>query len=137
MRLLENCIDNSASQEVKGQIETLREAFSVDLSRPFVLNPSFPFYPGAQAHMVEAQMTSAYVQADAVQASTLAPNSQVNFSSYPISPPYSTDDETRDESPGIQQPIVMVSSSEGTSPAAQAHALTPDEVQWNPSQLFK
>lgn len=46
MRLLENCIDNSASQEVKGQIETLRKAFSVDLTQPFVLNPSFPFYQG-------------------------------------------------------------------------------------------
>ncbi|KAI5800545.1 hypothetical protein FPQ18DRAFT_253090 [Pyronema domesticum] len=129
MRLLENCIDNSASSEMKGQIETLREAFSVDINRPFVLNPSFPFYngvaPGMDPHLAR------FTQAEAV-ASTMAA-SQVTYATQPLSPPHSIGDmESKGESPAAVQSLVMLAAGH------QGGAATAPLVEnWNPSRLFE
>ncbi|KAI5798982.1 hypothetical protein EDC01DRAFT_25404 [Geopyxis carbonaria] len=129
MRLLENCIDNSASQEVKGQIETLREAFSVDVNQPFVLNPSFPFYPGNVQPPVDLA-ARAYTQAESVQATmTAAP-----YTGHPLSPPHSTGDvESKGESPAAVQSLVMLAAGQGAQPAPN-HMV--EQVHWNPSRLF-
>jgi hypothetical protein len=133
MRLLENCIDNSASSEMKGQIETLREAFSVDVNRPFVLNPSFPFYHGVPA----AIDPRAYSQADAV-ASTMAASGQVTYATHthPLSPPHSIGDaDSKGDSPSAVQSLVMLAAGQG----AQPHPPPPvvDHAAWNPSRLFE
>lgn len=132
MRLLENCIDNSASSEMKGQIETLREAFSVDVNRPFVLNPSFPFYHGVPTS-IDPHVARAYSQADTV-ASTMAASGQVNYATHPLSPPHSIGDtDSKGDSPAAVQSLVMLAAGQG----AQAHAQpVVDHTAWNPSRLF-
>ncbi|KAH0608934.1 uncharacterized protein H6S33_001162 [Morchella sextelata] len=130
MRILENCIDSSASSEVKGQIETLRQAFSLDLSRPFVLNPNFPFYPGVSA-AVDPSITRAYTQGESPH-STLTAGGPANYS-HPLSPPHSTGDgESKGESPAAVQSLVMLAAGQGT----QNPPAIVDNMGWNPSRLF-
>lgn len=131
MRILENCIDSSASSEVKGQIETLRQAFSLDLSRPFVLNPNFPFYPGVSA-AVDPSITRAYTQGESPH-STLTAGGPANYS-HPLSPPHSTGDgESKGESPAAVQSLVMLAAGQGT----QNPPAIVDNMGWNPSRLFE
>jgi len=128
MRILENCIDNSASSEVKGQIETLREAFSLDVNRPFVLNPNFPFYPGVSGP-VDPSITRAYTQGES---STLA-TGPVNYPTHPLSPPHSAGgSEPKGESPAAVQSLVMLAAGQG----AQNSTPIVDTLAWNPSRLF-
>ena len=133
MRLLENCIDNSASSEMKGQIEALREAFSVDINRPFVLNPSFPFYHGVTTS-IDPHIARAYTQAEAV-ASTMA-SSQVTYATHPLSPPHSIGDvEPKGESPAAVQSLVMLATGHGAQASAQGPLV--ENINWNPSRLFE
>lgn len=132
MRILENCIDSSASSEVKGQIEILREAFSLDVNRPFVLNPNFPFYPGV-SEPGDPSLTPAYSQAESSH-STLATGPQVSYPTHPLSPPHSAGDgESKGESPAAVQSLVMLAGGRGT----QDHSPIVDTLAWNPSRLFE
>lgn len=132
MRILENCIDSSASSEVKGQIETLRQAFSLDLSRPFVLNPNFPFYPGVSA-AIDPNITRAYTQGESPH-STLTSGGPANYPAHPLSPPHSTgDSESKGESPAAVQSLVMLAAGQG----AQNPPTIVDSMGWNPSRLFE
>jgi len=138
MRLLENCIDNSASSEMKGQIETLREAFSVDVNRPFVLNPSFPFYHGVPAASIDPHIARAYSQADAVATTMAVTNGQVAYSTHPLSPPHSIGDtETKGDSPGAVQSLVMLAAGQGTQAQSSQPTLVDHVAAWNPSRLFE
>ncbi|KAL7269884.1 hypothetical protein RUND412_007427 [Rhizina undulata] len=134
MRILENCIDSSASSEVKGQIETLREAFSLDVNRPFVLNPNFPFYPTVSAS-VDPNLARAYTQAENTH-STLAASAQVNYTAHPLSPAHSQGEaEIKRESPAAVQSLVMLAAGQGAQNTAPMVS-TVDAVAWNPSRLF-
>jgi hypothetical protein len=131
MRLLENCIDNSASSEMKGQIEALQQAFSVDISRPFVLNPSFPFYHGDPPPSLDPRT---YTQPENI-GSTMASNGQMNYT-LPLSPPHSTDEaETKGESPAAVQSLVMLAAGQGAQPSTNPPMV--ENVTWNPSRLFE
>lgn len=124
MRLLENCIDNSASSEMKGQIEILREAFSADISQPFVLNPSIPFYPirDVSGMPIDPRVARAYSQAE---------NLPFN-SSHPLSPPNSIGDaESKGESPAAVQSLVMLAAG----PGVQVPLV--EQIPWNPSRLLE
>ena len=125
MRLLENCIDNSASSEMKGQIEALRAAFSADLNRPFALNPSFPFYHGVSESI---DISRAYSPADA---------GHITYGTHPLSPPHSiVESETKGDSPAAIQSLVMMSAGQGVQPLPSSHH---DDMvsSWNPSRLFE
>ena len=43
MRILEQCTAAWPMPEMQAQIDALREAFSADTSKPFMLKPSFPY----------------------------------------------------------------------------------------------
>lgn len=131
MRILENCIDSSASSEVKGQIETLRQAFSLDLTRPFVLNPNFPFYPGVST-AIDSNITRAYSQGESPH-STLTAGGPATYPAHPLSPPHSNGDgESKGESPAVQS-LVMLAAGQG----AQNPPTLVDNMGWNPSRLFE
>lgn len=130
MRILENCIDSSASSEVKGQIETLRQAFSLDLTRPFVLNPNFPFYPGVSAAL-NPNITQAFSQGEGSHSTLTA--GPATYPAHPLSPPHSNGDgESKGESPAAVQSLVMLAAGQG----AQNPPIV-DNMGWNPSRLFE
>ena len=140
MRILENCIDISASAETKGQIQALREAFSLDLNRPFELNPNFPFYhplPGASdSHMARTPI-STYSQAEISE--PLITGAQVAFPSHPVSPPRSTGEcDSKGDSPSAVQSLVMLHSGQRvTQPPPAPNMLDTTGLGWNPSRIFE
>lgn len=128
MRLLENCIDNSASSEMKGQIEILRQAFSVDVNQPFVLNPSIPFYP-IRGASIDPHVARVYTQADAIE-NTMAASGNVSYATHPLSPPNSIGDvdHCKGDSPAVS--LVMLAAGPGTQSID-------NQVSWNPTRLFE
>jgi len=141
MRILENCIDISASAETKGQIQALREAFSLDLNRPFELNPSFPFYQplhGSPDGHIARTPVSAYSQGEPPE--PLITNAQVvAFPPHPVSPPHSTGEcDAKGDSPSAVQSLVMLHSGQRVtqSPPTSAMLDTP-ALGWNPSRIFE
>lgn len=131
MRILENCIDSSASSEVKGQIETLRQAFSLDLTQPFVLNPNFPFYPGVST-AIDPNITRAFSQGESPH-STLTAGGPATYPTHPLSPPHSNGDgDSKGESPAAVQSLVMLAAGRGAQNPPNI-----DTMGWNPSRLFE
>ncbi|KAF3938568.1 hypothetical protein ABW19_dt0209387 [Dactylella cylindrospora] len=135
MRILEVCIDISASSEAKAQIEALRAAFSQDISQPFVLNSNFPFYSSpSNPQMSPAGSVGSYSPVDVTRSplsSTLsAPISQSRIT---ISPPGSD----RGDSPNPtmvmmhQQPSVVQ-----PTPRKSHHSGLPD-AGWNPARILE
>lgn len=139
MRILEQCIDVSASSETKVQIEALRQAFSQDVSQPFVLNPAFPFYtsPNNRTMSPSNSATGSYSPAAITQTSPSATHTQIGY--------VSVDNRSHSLSSPAQQSI---SSDRNESPVKtrntgmhgntlqQRPKLTPD-AGWNPSGIFE
>jgi hypothetical protein len=51
MRILEKCSSSWPMPDMQQQIDALREVFSADMRKPFVLKPTFPYgSPGAPAN---------------------------------------------------------------------------------------
>lgn len=139
MRILENCIDISASAETKGQIQALREAFSLDPNRPFELNPNFPFYQPFQGapepHMARTPV-SAYSQAETTE--PLMTSAQVAFPTHPVSPPRSTGEcDSKEGSPSAVQSLVMLNSGQRVTQPPPPPILNATELGWNPSRIFE
>ncbi|KAF8469706.1 hypothetical protein BDZ91DRAFT_63478 [Kalaharituber pfeilii] len=139
MRILETCIDHSASAETKGQIQALREAFSIDLNRPFELNPNFPFYQPVHGPTDPTIRTpvSAYTQAEASE--PLMPTAQVAFPTHPLSPPHSTGDcDSKGDSPSAVQSLVMLHAGQRvTQPPPPPAMMDTTGLGWNPSRIFE
>lgn len=124
MRALEVCIDISASAEMKAQIEALREAFSLDIARPFVLHPAFPFQAPVTSHQDHSPISAAVYPTNGSDL-----HSTINFTGTPISPPSSTDAESKGHSPDAV--LMMTTGNDQLSMPAMA-----DVNVWNPSKLF-
>lgn len=135
--------------DMQQQIDSLREAFSADTTKPFELKPTFPYgSPGGPAQYSPSQVSvSQYRQPDLIRApmdvtnleASNAQASQVSYTSYPITPPISaTASDSQGESPDIQSMILM---SGGQQVQQQSMATTMpmvDHVQhWNPSRIFE
>ncbi|KAK6336454.1 hypothetical protein TWF696_002007 [Orbilia brochopaga] len=139
MRILEICIDESASMETKAQIEALRAAFSEDLNQPFVLNANFPFYstpsdPRTSPTPSGGSYSPIEVTRSPPLSSTLsAPISQSRLT---ISPPGSEQGDS--PNPHIvmmaQQPQLQPSQIAQTIPRKHHHP--PPDAGWNPQRIF-
>ncbi|KAI5780667.1 fungal-specific transcription factor domain-containing protein [Peziza echinospora] len=138
MRILENCIGISASSETKGQIQALREAFSLDLNRPFELNPAFPFSQPIHDPHLSRQAMSAYSQGEVNE--PLISSSQVSFPPHPLSPPHSTGEcDSKGGSPSAVQSLVMLHAGQRVN-VTQSQPPQPmidtTSLDWNPSRIF-
>lgn len=136
MRILEQCIDVSASSETKVQIEALRQAFSQDVSQPFVLNPAFPFYtsPNNRTMSPSNSATGSYSPVPITQTSPGA--TQISFvpvgnRSHSLSSPQQSMNSDRNESPAKTR-----NTSIHGNTLQQRPKLTPD-AGWNPSGIFE
>lgn len=122
MRILEKCVDAWPMPEMQKQIDSLRQAFSADLSKPFELKPTFPYSSPAR--------------------SSGTPPSDAG---YPTE--YSTTQDAR--VPGFHSTSLTPPSIPTTLPAdfsaGQAYGLMPGadlsqqaqmQAQWNPSKIF-
>ncbi|KAF3919786.1 hypothetical protein ABW20_dc0108948 [Dactylellina cionopaga] len=138
MRILEICIDISASMETKAQIEALRAAFSQDVTQPFVLNSNFPFYSSPSIHQMSPSASAgSYSPVDITRSplsSTLS--APVSQSRVTISPPSSD----RGDSPNPTMVMMQQGSSQVAQPIPQRksnHHGTTLEAGWNPQRIFE
>jgi hypothetical protein len=139
MRILEECTPTWPMLEMRVQIDTLREAFSADTSKPFELKANFPLGSPTPQPETTPTANTVYSTTTAQDLSHLA-EGQVNYNMVqPITPPISTSEDDRNShSPVAQQSRRLMSSQDGT------HG-TPNVMQsqgnvhahWNPIPLFE
>lgn len=142
MRILERCMSSWPMPDMQQQIDALREAFSADTRKPFVLKPSFPYgSPGAPVHTspprlnMNRQTTSIPGQHGLEHQSAHQP--QVSYINHPISPPISAGGvDTKSDSPAVQS-LVMMASGHGQRVPQQSSVPIAESSAWNPARIFE
>ncbi len=123
MRILEKCMGAWPMPDMQKQVDSVREAFSADTRKAFVLKPSFPYgspvssshpsppLPQFRTNIARAtSMDHQHIDTQAVQQ---------HYASHPITPPISAGPmDTKSSSPGVQSLVMMA-----TTPATQAQGM--------------
>ena len=128
--------------DMQHQIDALREAFSADVRKPFVLKPSFPYgSPGAPIHTSPSRAVQ-YRQGSTHGSQNLeqqhAPQQQVSYTAHPISPPISAGGvDNKSDSPAVQSLVMMASGQRAPQPPMTSGVPMADPSSWNPSRIFE
>jgi hypothetical protein len=150
MRILEKCTSSWPMPDMQQQIDALREAFSADTRKPFVLKPSFPYgSPGAPVNMSPPRANTQYRQMaphgssidQNVEHQHAQPQQHVSYTNHPISPPISAGGvtDTKSDSPAAQS-LVMMAAQRGPQQPQQPMTTgvqMPDPSAWNPTRIFE
>jgi hypothetical protein len=142
MRILEKCSSSWPMPDMQRQIDALREAFSADIRKPFVLKPTFPYgSPSAPVNTTPPRANVQYRQASTHGSQNLeqqhAPQ-QVSYTAHPISPPISTGGvDTKSDSPAVQSLVMMATGQRGPQPPMSSGVPITDPSTWNPSRIFE
>ncbi|KAK1706026.1 hypothetical protein BDP67DRAFT_548236 [Colletotrichum lupini] len=142
MRVLERVMSVWPMADLQKQVDAVREAFSADVRKPFVLKPSFPYgSPQSSNHSSPprgyrpgmARTASLDHQLDTQNLQ----HSQVSYTSHPITPPISAGPvDTKSDSPAIQS-LVMMASQGSQAPGMQQAMSLSDAPAWNPARIFE
>ncbi|KAK5992484.1 hypothetical protein PT974_05891 [Cladobotryum mycophilum] len=137
MRIMEQVMEAWQMPDLQRQIDAVREAFSADTRKPFVLKPSFPYGsphlstsspPGYRPGVGRASSMEHQLETSAAQT--------VSFTSYPITPPMSTGGlDSKSDSPSVQSLVMMPQGTQGQGMAASMSL--PEQPTWNPSRIFE
>ncbi|KAM4067271.1 fungal specific transcription factor [Hirsutella rhossiliensis] len=143
MRIMEKVMEAWPMPELQKQIDAVREAFSADVRRPFVLKPSFPYgSPHSSSHPSPPGGTHRYRQAmdrtGPLDQHLGTPHTQpVSYPSHPISPPVSAGPgDSKGDSPPAQSLVLM--PQDGQAPdMRQDMAIPNSQPTWNPARIFE
>ncbi|KAF2234490.1 hypothetical protein EV356DRAFT_446659 [Viridothelium virens] len=135
MRIMEQCINAWPMPEVQLQINSLREAFSADLAKPFELKPSFPYNSPVNVNHPSPPNDYRPAQLSTHDPSSLDQPGQVYHNAHPITPPISAGDaDSKADSPAAQSLMMMAT---GQRHAQQIGSIPISEPShWNPSRIF-
>jgi hypothetical protein len=155
MRILERCTTSWPMPEMQQQIDALREAFSADTRKPFVLKSTFPYgSPEAPQQASPSRSMQYHQQPQLSRPSSMEQQSldqlhtqqpQVSYTSHPITPPISAcSTDTKSDSPAVQS-LVMMATGQRLSQQQQQQQQQPlsnsipmvDPSTWNPSRIFE
>lgn len=141
MRILEKCTSSWPMPDMQQQIESLRQAFSADTRKPFVLKPSFPYgSPTAPANLSPRGNGQQYRQGStSMESQGLGHQNaqQVSYTSHPISPPISAGGvDTKSDSPTVQS-VVMMATGQRAPVSITSGVPMADHTSWNPSRIFE
>jgi hypothetical protein len=141
MRIMEKVIEVWQMPELQKQIDAVREAFSADTRKPFVLKPSFPYgspHPSnSSASPRGAQSYRPAMDRRGLPQQTLDTQSaqQVSYTSHPITPPISAGPmDSKSDSP-LQSLVVMPPGTQGSG--MPSNMAIPDHPAWNPNRIFE
>lgn len=150
--------------DMQHQIDSIREAFSADTRKPFVLRPSFPYgSPQSTARPSPPRSnTTGYTpimprgsidhhhqqqQQQTIDTHRAIQHSQVSYpGQHPITPPISAGplDMKSDSPSALQLPMMATVSSAGQTNATQAPTMQPSMTLptdgrsgWDPRQIFE
>ncbi|KAK0123171.1 hypothetical protein ONS96_010171 [Cadophora gregata f. sp. sojae] len=142
MRILEKCTSSWPMPDMQQQIDALREAFSADTRKPFVLKPSFPYgSPGGSIQSTPPRSNAQYHPHASSQQGLEQQHApqQVSYTAHPISPPISAGGvDTKSDSPAVQSLVMMATGQRGPQPQPPISTGVPmsDPSTWNPSRIF-
>jgi hypothetical protein len=142
MRVLEKVMESWSMPELEKQINALREAFSADVRKPFVLKPSFPYgSPHPSTHSSPPRGSEPFRPVihrtgSIDQHLDTHGAQQVSYINHPITPPISAGPmDSKSDSPAVQSLVMM---SQGTQGPGMPQSLSmADQPGWNPSRLFE
>ena len=142
MRILESCMAVNPMDDTRAQIESLREAFSADVRKPFELKPSFPygspiasFAPSPPADVSHFRDPIAVPQSSSAHTAAPAPAS-AHFDFTSLTPPISAGlDDVKDGPLAVTSSMPMMPST-GQDSFSGGH-LEDECVSWNPTRLFQ
>ncbi|KAI1641646.1 uncharacterized protein F4817DRAFT_45343 [Daldinia loculata] len=144
MRVLERTMHSWPLPEMLKQIDAVREAFSADVRKPFILKPSFPYGSPHPSSHPSPPIANTF-KPPMLQTSSLdhgmdpqtGQHSQVSYVNHPITPISVGSADNKSDSPSAQSLSIM-------NPGQSAHASTlssaislGDHPTWNPSRLFE
>ena len=133
MRILERCNTAWPMAELQAQIQSLREAFSADISKPFEMKPSFPY---ASPTIGSAPSPPSDLRYDRTMTPQNAQDqaSHLSYHPGPMTPPISAGlDEAKDGSMAATTLTIMAGGPRH-SPVPGNHVA---EDAWNPTRLFE
>lgn len=139
---MEKVMDVWEMAELRQQVEAVREAFSADTRKPFVLKPSFPYgspHPSNSSSPPRAAQgyRPATDRAPPLDQRLDPQNSQsVSFPGLPISPPVSTGRTDSNGDSPAGQPISTMSQA-GQAPGIQQGISIGEQPTWNPARIFE
>ncbi|KAI1160722.1 fungal-specific transcription factor domain-containing protein [Nemania serpens] len=140
MRILEKTMGSWPLPEMLKQIDAVREAFSADTRKPFVLKPSFPYgspHPSTQSSPPRA----ATFKPPLLRTSSLDPHLDVHggphshVSYHPITPISMASGDGKGDSPSVQS-LSMLGAGQSTQPPLSHSLPMVDHPAWNPSRIF-
>ncbi|KAH7313527.1 hypothetical protein B0I35DRAFT_452010 [Stachybotrys elegans] len=141
MRIMEKVMDVWQMPELQRQIDAVREAFSADTRKPFVLKPSFPYGSPHPSHssgsspITHQSYKSPVGRVPMGQRLDTQRAQQVSYTSHPITPPVSAGPDSKNDSPSIQ-PLVMIPQSQAPG-LQQGMPLSGQPGGWDPSRIFE
>lgn len=136
MRIMEKVMEAWPMPELQRQIDAVREAFSADVRKPFVLKPSFPYGSPHPSHSASPPGYRGMQRAGSMeQALDSSGNQTVSYISHPISPPISTGGlDSKSDSPSAQSLVMM---PQAVGPGIAPNMGLPEQPAWNPARIFE
>lgn len=148
MRVLEKVMPVWPMADLQKQVDAVREAFSADIRKPFVLKPSFPYgsphssnqstSPRAPAGYRPSHLGRSSNLDHALDTQNLHQTSQVSFTSHPITPPVSAGAlDPKSDSPSVQSLVMMSGQQVSQAPGMPPSMPLADAPGWNPQRIFE
>jgi hypothetical protein len=114
--------------DMQKQIDSVREAFSADIRKPFVLKPTFPY---GSPH------SASHPSPPGRQLDTQISHSQVSYTSHPLTPVSVGPLDSKGNSP-VGQSLTTMTSVRGSQASGVPQTLPLSEAPaWNPSRIFE
>lgn len=145
MRILEKCTTPWPMPDMQQQIDSLREAFSADLSKPFSLKASFPYgSPGGPRQIsprIQQYHQSQLSRGPPIDHTGLEQHNsghqQISYTGNPITPPISAGSvDSKGHSPGMQTQYIPANGQHVTQTLESTLPMAPPST-WNPARIFE
>lgn len=139
MRILESCTSTWPVPDMQARIDALREAFSADTSRPFELKPSFPYgSPTSSAGLQPSPPPDDHLAHRMLpRQESLGQSHQLPYNAQPITPPVSAGFDASKGNALSSASMPMMSSGQQQQLPLQTSSMGNDQVEWNPTPIFK
>jgi hypothetical protein len=163
MRILETCMAAWPMPEMQKQVDSVREAFSADVRKPFMLKPSFPYgSPQSATHPSPPLQLSSSSSSGTQHANRPSlPGSlgrdgsmdhhhahhHIDTRSYPgghhpMTPPISAGpvENAKSGSPSLQTSLALMATTGAQAsqpPSSMPLSATETPSTWNPSRIFE
>lgn len=119
------------------QIQSLRQAFSADVTKPFELKPSFPYGSPAPRLQPSPPADLHYQDRTLSYSSAHEPSSHVQYNAPPITPPISTGHDDSQDGSTAAASLAMMSTGQRHLQRMPSSQLDDESgLAWNPTRIF-